>query len=57
MGSAVEVEGIDAEIDTPVIVFTCRLKMVVLVMTKLRSLRVMGTRKRRKKTLRKKPKR
>lgn len=38
-------------------VSTCRLKMAVLVMTKLRNLRVMGTRKRRKKTLKKKPKR
>lgn len=57
MGSAVEVEGVDGEIDIPVTVFICRLKMVVLVMTKLRNLRVMGTRKRRKKTLRKKPKR
>lgn len=41
----------------PVIVFTCRLKMTVLMMTKLRNLRVMGTRKRRKMTLRKMPKR
>lgn len=45
------------EMDIPVTVSTCRLKMAVVVMTKLRNLRVMGTRKRRKKTLKKKPKR
>lgn len=45
------------EMDLLKTVSTCRLKMAVLVMTKLRNLRVMGTRKRRKKTLKKKPKR
>lgn len=48
---------VDGEMGIPVTVSTCRLKMTVLVMTKLRNLRVMGTRKRRKMTLRKKPKR
>lgn len=53
-GSLIKIDG---EMDIPVTASTCRLKMTVLVMTKLRNLRVMGTRKRRKKTLRKKPKR
>lgn len=62
LGSAVEggrgsLIKVDGEMDIPVTVSTCRLKMTVLVMTKLRNLRVMGTRKRRKMTLKKKPKR
>lgn len=62
MGSAVEggrgpLIKVDEEIDIPVTVSVCRLKMTVPVMTKLRSLRVMWTRRRRKKILRKMPKR
>lgn len=62
LGSVVEGERgplikVVGEMDILVTVSTCRLKMAVLVMTKLRNLRVMGTRKRRKKTLKKKPKR
>lgn len=48
---------VEEEMDMPGIVCTCRLKTTVLAMTKLRNLRVMGTRKRRKMTLRKMPKR
>lgn len=42
---------------SPVVVSSHSPRMTVLMMTKRRSRRVTGTRKRRKKTLRKKPKR
>lgn len=42
---------------SPVTGSTCRQKMTALMMTKPRNLRVMGTRKRRKKTLKRKLKR
>lgn len=47
----------EGENDVPGDLSTSRLKMMVPVMTKPRSLKVMGTKMRRRKTPRKKPKR